>query len=81
MIFDIEIMEIRNGPRSHESFQEMDLNDDWRLSKPEVGIRGLYTRQGLVDPRVTSYMANLIPHLEMSHVFARQRIPGSSSVR
>jgi hypothetical protein len=56
LIFDIEIMEIRNGPRSHESFQEMDLNDDWRLSKPDVGIRGLYTRQGLVDPPVTSYM-------------------------
>uniref|UniRef100_A0A8C8BS65 peptidylprolyl isomerase n=1 Tax=Oncorhynchus tshawytscha TaxID=74940 RepID=A0A8C8BS65_ONCTS len=37
LIFDIEIMEIRNGPRSHESFQEMDLNDDWRLSKPDVG--------------------------------------------
>uniref|UniRef100_A0A8K9Y823 FKBP prolyl isomerase 14 n=1 Tax=Oncorhynchus mykiss TaxID=8022 RepID=A0A8K9Y823_ONCMY len=50
LIFDIEIMEIRNGPRSHESFQEMDRNDDWRLSKPDVGIRGLYTRQGLVDP-------------------------------
>uniref|UniRef100_A0A8C7JPS8 peptidylprolyl isomerase n=1 Tax=Oncorhynchus kisutch TaxID=8019 RepID=A0A8C7JPS8_ONCKI len=56
LIFDIEIMEIRNGPRSHESFQEMDLNDDWRLSKQDVGIRGLYTRQGLVDPPVTSYM-------------------------
>lgn len=36
LIFDIEIMEIRNGPRSHESFQEMDLNDDWKLSKAEV---------------------------------------------
>ncbi len=36
MIFEIEIMEIRNGPRSHESFQEMDLNDDWKLSKAEV---------------------------------------------
>uniref|UniRef100_A0A674CD24 peptidylprolyl isomerase n=1 Tax=Salmo trutta TaxID=8032 RepID=A0A674CD24_SALTR len=53
LIFDTDIMEIRNGPRSHESFQEMDLNDDWRLSKPELGIRGLYTRQGLVDPQVT----------------------------
>lgn len=30
------MLEIRNGPRSHESFQEMDLNDDWRLSKSEV---------------------------------------------
>lgn len=36
LIFDIEIIEIRNGPRSHESFQEMDLNDDWKLSKSEV---------------------------------------------
>lgn len=35
-MFDIELMEIRNGPRSHDSFQEMDLNDDWRLSKQEV---------------------------------------------
>jgi len=38
LIFDIEIMEIRNGPRSHESFQEMDLNDDWKLSKSEVCV-------------------------------------------
>lgn len=30
------MLEIRNGPRSHESFQEMDLNDDWKLSKNEV---------------------------------------------
>ncbi|XP_030058400.1 peptidyl-prolyl cis-trans isomerase FKBP14 isoform X2 [Microcaecilia unicolor] len=30
--------EIRNGPRSHESFQEMDLNDDWKLSKAEVKV-------------------------------------------
>ncbi|KAG5856693.1 peptidyl-prolyl cis-trans isomerase FKBP14 [Anguilla rostrata] len=36
LVFDIEIMEIRNGPRSHESFREMDLNDDWKLSKQEV---------------------------------------------
>uniref|UniRef100_A0AAY5EN77 peptidylprolyl isomerase n=1 Tax=Electrophorus electricus TaxID=8005 RepID=A0AAY5EN77_ELEEL len=36
LIFDIEVMEIRNGPRSHESFQDMDLNDDWKLSKSEV---------------------------------------------
>ncbi|XP_043922782.1 peptidyl-prolyl cis-trans isomerase FKBP14 [Protopterus annectens] len=36
LVFDIELMEIRNGPRSHDSFQEMDLNDDWRLSKQEV---------------------------------------------
>ncbi|XP_053183196.1 peptidyl-prolyl cis-trans isomerase FKBP14 [Scomber japonicus] len=36
LIFDIELMEIRNGPRSHESFQEMDLNDDWKLSRQEV---------------------------------------------
>ncbi|KAJ8290686.1 hypothetical protein GJAV_G00016320 [Gymnothorax javanicus] len=36
LIFDIEILEIRNGPRSHETFKEMDLNDDWKLSKQEV---------------------------------------------
>ncbi|NP_001086340.1 FKBP prolyl isomerase 14 L homeolog precursor [Xenopus laevis] len=36
LIFQIDLMEIRNGPRSHESFQEMDLNDDWKLSKEEV---------------------------------------------
>lgn len=36
LIFNIDLLEIRNGPRSHESFQEMDLNDDWKLSKQEV---------------------------------------------
>ncbi|XP_017281968.1 peptidyl-prolyl cis-trans isomerase FKBP14 [Kryptolebias marmoratus] len=36
LIFDIELMEIRNGPRSHESFRDMDLNDDWKLSRQEV---------------------------------------------
>ncbi|NWX84811.1 FKB14 isomerase, partial [Nothoprocta ornata] len=36
LIFNIDLLEIRNGPRSHESFQEMDLNDDWRLSKQEA---------------------------------------------
>lgn len=36
VIFDIELMEIRNGPRSHESFREMDLNDDWKLCREEV---------------------------------------------
>ncbi|XP_063308401.1 peptidyl-prolyl cis-trans isomerase FKBP14 [Pelobates fuscus] len=36
LIFHIDLIEIRNGPRSHESFQEMDLNDDWKLSKDEV---------------------------------------------
>ncbi|XP_075068397.1 peptidyl-prolyl cis-trans isomerase FKBP14 [Mixophyes fleayi] len=36
LIFDVNLLEIRNGPRSHESFQEMDLNDDWKLSKDEV---------------------------------------------
>ncbi|XP_057684113.1 peptidyl-prolyl cis-trans isomerase FKBP14-like [Corythoichthys intestinalis] len=36
LTFIIELLEIRNGPRSHESFQEMDLNDDWMLSKSEV---------------------------------------------
>uniref|UniRef100_A0A8C5S7S7 peptidylprolyl isomerase n=1 Tax=Laticauda laticaudata TaxID=8630 RepID=A0A8C5S7S7_LATLA len=36
LIFHIDLLEIRNGPRSHESFQEMDLNDDWKLSEEEV---------------------------------------------
>ncbi|XP_037532948.1 peptidyl-prolyl cis-trans isomerase FKBP14 [Nematolebias whitei] len=36
LIFDIELMEIRNGPRSHESFRDMDLDDDWKLSRQEV---------------------------------------------
>nr|XP_057940892.1 peptidyl-prolyl cis-trans isomerase FKBP14 isoform X2 [Doryrhamphus excisus] len=36
LIFDIELVDIRNGPRSHDSFREMDLNDDWKLSKQEV---------------------------------------------
>uniref|UniRef100_A0A3Q2QPW2 peptidylprolyl isomerase n=1 Tax=Fundulus heteroclitus TaxID=8078 RepID=A0A3Q2QPW2_FUNHE len=36
LTFLVQLLEIRNGPRSHESFQEMDLNDDWRLSKHEV---------------------------------------------
>ncbi|XP_054478129.1 peptidyl-prolyl cis-trans isomerase FKBP14 [Anoplopoma fimbria] len=36
LVFDIELMEIRNGPRSHESFREMDLNDDWKLCREEV---------------------------------------------
>uniref|UniRef100_A0A5F4WJY5 peptidylprolyl isomerase n=1 Tax=Callithrix jacchus TaxID=9483 RepID=A0A5F4WJY5_CALJA len=36
LIFNIDILEIRNGPRSHESFPEMDLNDDWKLSKNQV---------------------------------------------
>lgn len=38
LIFDIELMEIQNGPRSHDSFREMDLNDDWKLSKQEVKV-------------------------------------------
>ncbi|XP_073189697.1 peptidyl-prolyl cis-trans isomerase FKBP14 isoform X2 [Lepidochelys kempii] len=36
LIFNIDLLEIRSGPRSHESFQQMDLNDDWKLSKDEV---------------------------------------------
>ncbi|XP_014882686.1 peptidyl-prolyl cis-trans isomerase FKBP14-like isoform X2 [Poecilia latipinna] len=36
LIFDIELMEIQNGPRSHETFRDMDLNDDWKLSRQEV---------------------------------------------
>ncbi|KAK1173111.1 peptidyl-prolyl cis-trans isomerase FKBP14-like [Acipenser oxyrinchus oxyrinchus] len=48
LIFDIEILEIRNGPRSHESFQEMDLNDDWKLSRQEVKeyLRKEFERHG-----------------------------------
>ncbi|XP_071372239.1 peptidyl-prolyl cis-trans isomerase FKBP14 isoform X2 [Centroberyx affinis] len=48
LIFDIEVMEIRNGPRSHESFQEMDLNDDWKLSRLEVKeyLRKEFERHG-----------------------------------
>nr|XP_020636006.1 peptidyl-prolyl cis-trans isomerase FKBP14 [Pogona vitticeps] len=38
LVFSIDLLEIRNGPRSHESFQEMDLNDDWKLSKQEVKV-------------------------------------------
>lgn len=36
LIFDVELMDIQNGPRSHDSFREMDLDDDWKLSKQEV---------------------------------------------
>ncbi|TMS10480.1 Peptidyl-prolyl cis-trans isomerase FKBP14 [Larimichthys crocea] len=36
LIFDIELMDIQDGPRSHESFRQMDLNDDWKLSRQEV---------------------------------------------
>ncbi|XP_072139292.1 peptidyl-prolyl cis-trans isomerase FKBP14 [Mobula birostris] len=36
LIFEIELIEIRNGLRSHDAFQEMDLDDDWKLSKHEV---------------------------------------------
>ncbi|XP_071756567.1 peptidyl-prolyl cis-trans isomerase FKBP14 [Centroberyx gerrardi] len=48
LIFDIEVMEIQNGPRSHESFQEMDLNDDWKLSRLEVKeyLRKEFERHG-----------------------------------
>ncbi|XP_008329688.1 peptidyl-prolyl cis-trans isomerase FKBP14-like [Cynoglossus semilaevis] len=48
LTYIIEVLEIRNGPRSHESFQEMDLNDDWRLSKNEVKeyLRKEFERHG-----------------------------------
>ncbi|GCB64193.1 peptidyl-prolyl cis-trans isomerase FKBP14 [Scyliorhinus torazame] len=36
LTFEIELFEIKHGPRSHDSFQEMDLNDDWKLSRREV---------------------------------------------
>lgn len=38
LVFDIEVLDIQNGPRSHESFREMDLNDDWKLSRQEVRL-------------------------------------------
>ncbi|CDR00879.1 unnamed protein product [Oncorhynchus mykiss] len=41
----------------------MDRNDDWRLSKPDVGIRGLYTRQGLYERH--GYPANDAHHEAM----------------
>ncbi|MED6248057.1 Peptidyl-prolyl cis-trans isomerase fkbp14 [Ataeniobius toweri] len=48
LTFLVELLEIRNGPRSYESFQEMDLNDDWRLSKYEVKeyLKKEYARYG-----------------------------------
>uniref|UniRef100_A0A3P9BT62 peptidylprolyl isomerase n=1 Tax=Maylandia zebra TaxID=106582 RepID=A0A3P9BT62_9CICH len=48
LTFIIEVLQIRNGPRSHESFQEMDLNDDWKLSKHEVKeyLRKEFERHG-----------------------------------
>ncbi|XP_005802817.1 peptidyl-prolyl cis-trans isomerase FKBP14-like [Xiphophorus maculatus] len=48
LTFLVELLEIRNGPRSHESFQEMDLNDDWRLSRYEVKeyLRKEFERHG-----------------------------------
>ncbi|MCJ8728743.1 hypothetical protein PDJAM_G00007810 [Pangasius djambal] len=48
LVFHMELIEIRNGPRSHESFQEMDLNDDWKLSKSEVKeyLRKEFERHG-----------------------------------
>ncbi|XP_061432718.1 LOW QUALITY PROTEIN: peptidyl-prolyl cis-trans isomerase FKBP14-like [Lethenteron reissneri] len=60
LIFDMELHEIRNGPRSHESFQEMDLDDDWKLSRIEVeeylrkefsksGVNHNESYQGLVE--------------------------------
>lgn len=36
LVFDVELMDIKNGPRSHDSFKQMDINDDWKLSKEEV---------------------------------------------
>ncbi|XP_053190412.1 peptidyl-prolyl cis-trans isomerase FKBP14-like [Scomber japonicus] len=48
LTFIIELLEIRNGPRSHESFQEMDLNNDWKLSWTEVKeyLRKEFERHG-----------------------------------
>lgn len=36
LIFEVELVEIRDGPRSHDSFQKMDLNNDWKLCRQEV---------------------------------------------
>ncbi|XP_072316401.1 peptidyl-prolyl cis-trans isomerase FKBP14 [Eucyclogobius newberryi] len=48
LIFDIELLEIRNGPRSHESFLQMDLNNDWKLCREEVKdyLRKEYEKHG-----------------------------------
>ncbi|XP_041823043.1 peptidyl-prolyl cis-trans isomerase FKBP14-like isoform X2 [Melanotaenia boesemani] len=67
LTFIVELLEIRNGPRSHESFQEMDLNDDWRLSKHEVKeyLKMEYERYG--------YPPNDTLHENMmEEVFARE---------
>ncbi|XP_077446110.1 peptidyl-prolyl cis-trans isomerase FKBP14-like [Stigmatopora argus] len=48
LTYIIELLQIQNGRRSHESFQEMDLNDDWKLSKSEVSqyLRKEFENQG-----------------------------------
>uniref|UniRef100_A0A3P9C8M6 peptidylprolyl isomerase n=1 Tax=Maylandia zebra TaxID=106582 RepID=A0A3P9C8M6_9CICH len=46
LIFDIELMEIRNGPRSHESFRDMDLNDDWNLRSVKEYLKKEFEKHG-----------------------------------
>ncbi|XP_055516172.1 peptidyl-prolyl cis-trans isomerase FKBP14 [Leucoraja erinacea] len=49
LIFEIELLEIKNGPRSHDSFQNMDLDDDWKLSRDEVKeyLRSEFDKYGI----------------------------------
>uniref|UniRef100_UPI00398F71A4 peptidyl-prolyl cis-trans isomerase FKBP14 n=1 Tax=Pristiophorus japonicus TaxID=55135 RepID=UPI00398F71A4 len=51
LIFEIELFEIKSGPRTHDSFQEMDLNDDWRLSRQEVKeyLRSEFEKYGVAQ--------------------------------
>lgn len=81
LIFDIELMEIRNGPRSHESFRDMDLNDDWKLSRQEVCLfdskQELSASLNIIDHFLTSFhrwsstwrrnLRNMATHL-MTHI-------------
>ncbi|XP_007905203.2 peptidyl-prolyl cis-trans isomerase FKBP14 [Callorhinchus milii] len=60
VIFEIELLEIRNGPRSHDSFMEMDLNDDWKLSRDEVRhyLRKEFEKYGV--PQNETHQENLV---------------------
>lgn len=37
VIFQVELLHVRRGPRSIEAFKEMDHNNDLTLTKEEVG--------------------------------------------
>lgn len=37
LIFEVELLHVRRGPRSIEAFKEMDINNDQTLTKEEVG--------------------------------------------